>query len=52
MKKNANGPRRDKTDLPEKICASCGLPFSWRKKWARTWDETRYCSDRCRNARK
>lgn len=52
MKKNANGPRRDKTDLPQKICASCGLPFSWRKKWARTWDEIRYCSDRCRNARK
>lgn len=52
MKKNANGPRRDKTDLPQKICAACGLPFSWRKKWARTWDEIRYCSDRCRNARK
>jgi len=20
----------------------------WRKKWARTWDEVRYCSERCR----
>ncbi len=39
-----------KTDLPTKICASCGRPFAWRKKWARDWDEVRYCSDRCRAA--
>ncbi|RMT83957.1 hypothetical protein ALP40_100585 [Pseudomonas viridiflava] len=26
----------------------CGLPFAWRKKWARCWDEVRYCSERCR----
>lgn len=38
-----------KTDLPQKICASCGRPFSWRKKWERVWAEVRYCSDRCRN---
>ncbi len=38
-----------KQDLPTKICATCGRPFTWRKKWARTWDEVRYCSDRCRN---
>jgi len=24
-----------KANLPEKICASCGRPFQWRKKWAR-----------------
>ncbi|RST30464.1 DUF2256 domain-containing protein [Sphingomonas ginkgonis] len=40
-----------KGDLPEKICAACGRPFSWRKKWARDWDEVRYCSDRCRSGR-
>lgn len=39
---------RRKGDLPEKICAQCGRPFAWRKKWARVWDEVRYCSDRCR----
>jgi len=38
-----------KQDLPTKICATCGRPFTWRKKWARNWDEVRYCSDRCRN---
>lgn len=39
-----------KADLPEKICAACGRPFSWRKKWARDWENVRYCSDRCRGA--
>ena len=37
-----------KRDLPSKICAACGRPFTWRKKWERVWDEVRYCSDRCR----
>lgn len=39
---------RKKSDLPSKVCAACGLPFSWRKKWERDWDAVRYCSDRCR----
>lgn len=39
---------RKKTDLPSKICAACGLPFVWRKKWERDWDNVRYCSERCR----
>ncbi len=39
---------RKKADLPTKICATCGRPFTWRKKWAKVWDEVRYCSDRCR----
>lgn len=38
-------------DLPEKICPCCNRPFRWRKKWARIWDEVRYCSDACRRAR-
>ncbi|RMO20586.1 hypothetical protein ALQ47_101036 [Pseudomonas cichorii] len=37
-----------KSELPVKTCATCGLPFTWRKKWARCWDEVRYCSERCR----
>lgn len=40
-----------KADLPTKMCASCGLPFSWRRKWARDWDEVKFCSDRCRSAK-
>ena len=37
-----------KSALPKKLCAGCGLPFVWRKKWERDWDAVRYCSDRCR----
>lgn len=40
-----------KSDLPTKVCAVCGRPFAWRKKWARVWDEVRYCSDACRKRR-
>ncbi|QMW22812.1 DUF2256 domain-containing protein [Sandaracinobacteroides saxicola] len=39
---------RKKADLPQKQCAHCGRPFAWRKKWARDWDNVRYCSDACR----
>lgn len=37
-----------KSDLPQKTCATCGKPFTWRKKWERDWDQVRFCSDRCR----
>ncbi|MFO8152389.1 DUF2256 domain-containing protein [Thioalkalivibrio sp.] len=39
---------RRKSDLPTRICAHCGRPFSWRRKWRAHWDEVRYCSERCR----
>ncbi|PHR19654.1 MAG: DUF2256 domain-containing protein [Hoeflea sp.] len=39
-----------KSHLPQKTCACCNRPFSWRRKWARVWEEVRYCSDRCRTA--
>ena len=42
--------KRRKADLPEKTCVVCGRPFTWRKKWARDWDNVKYCSDRCRAA--
>lgn len=41
-----------RVDTPEpKLCARCGRSFAWRKRWARTWDQVRYCSDACRRAR-
>lgn len=43
---------RKKSDLPSKACVACGLPFAWRKKWEKVWDEVKYCSDRCRHAKK
>ncbi len=33
---------------PDKTCASCGRRIEWRKKWARDWEQVRYCSDACR----
>lgn len=51
MGKTANPPRKRKPYLPTKLCAACGRSFAWRKKWARDWDQVRYCSDRCRAAR-
>ena len=40
--------QRKKSDLPTKICPVCDRPFTWRKKWEKSWDEVKYCSDRCR----
>ncbi|WP_460679592.1 DUF2256 domain-containing protein [Mucilaginibacter koreensis] len=37
-----------KENLPQKICATCQKPFTWRKKWEKCWDDVKYCSDRCR----
>ncbi len=37
-------------DRPTRICAFCGRPFQWRRKWKAVWEEVRYCSNRCRNA--
>ena len=39
----------DVPSVPEpKTCASCGRTIEWRKKWARSWDDVKYCSDACR----
>jgi hypothetical protein len=35
-------------ELATKTCAVCGRTITWRKKWARDWDEVRYCSAACR----
>ena len=36
------------SDPEPKWCASCGRVIEWRAKWARNWDDVRYCSDACR----
>lgn len=41
-----------KPHLPQKICDACARPFTWRKKWAATWDDVRYCSDACRTGKR
>jgi hypothetical protein len=41
----------NKRSLPAKPCATCGRSMTWRKRWARNWDEVKYCSDFCRRTR-
>lgn len=41
-----------KAELPTKTCASCGFPFVWRRKWAKNWNDVKFCSDRCRHSRR
>jgi hypothetical protein len=43
---------RKKSEFPAKQCAHCGLPFTWRKKWTRDWEQVKYCSERCRRSHK
>ena len=41
----------NKSFLPSKPCAVCGRTMTWRKAWAKNWDEVRHCSDACRKRR-
>jgi hypothetical protein len=40
-----------KASLPAKTCPACNRPFTWRRKWARSWEEVKFCSDACRTGR-
>jgi len=42
----------NKSYLPSKPCITCGKAFTWRKKWAKNWEEVKYCSDKCRGTKK
>jgi hypothetical protein len=46
-----SGFKGNKQDLPQKPCLVCGRPMSWRKSWAKNWDQVLYCSDRCRSGK-
>jgi hypothetical protein len=41
----------NKQSLASKLCSACGRLMTWRKRWARSWDEVKYCSDACRAQR-
>ncbi|WP_405222867.1 DUF3253 domain-containing protein [Lentisalinibacter sediminis] len=34
-----------------KFCVACGRRIEWRRKWARDWENVRYCSRACRARR-
>ena len=37
----------NKANLPQKPCVVCGRSYTWRKKWAKNWEEVKYCSKAC-----
>jgi hypothetical protein len=41
----------NKASLPSKPCVVCAREMTWRKSWARNWDEVKYCSEACRRRR-
>lgn len=41
----------NKSNLPSKTCATCGREMTWRKAWAKNWDEVKYCSGACRKGK-
>jgi len=47
-RKRDSGFAGNKSFLPSKPCAVCGRTMTWRRAWAKTWEEVRYCSERCR----
>jgi hypothetical protein len=38
----------NKQSLPSKPCKTCGRDMTWRKAWAKNWDQVLYCSEACR----
>ncbi|MFN5257962.1 MAG: DUF2256 domain-containing protein [Burkholderiales bacterium] len=40
--------RGNKSFLPNKPCTVCGREMTWRKAWAKNWENVKYCSDACR----
>jgi hypothetical protein len=40
---------KTKNGFAPKVCQRCKLEFEWRKKWARDWEEVKYCSERCKS---
>ncbi|MDA0191800.1 MAG: DUF2256 domain-containing protein [Actinobacteria bacterium] len=37
-----------KNGFAPKLCPTCSREFEWRKKWAKDWENVRYCSNRCK----
>lgn len=51
MTRGSPGFRGNKAALPSRPCLGCGRPMSWRRAWAKNWEQVRYCSEACRQAK-
>jgi hypothetical protein len=36
---------------PPKLCQRCGRRIDWRPRWAASWEQVRWCGERCRRTR-
>jgi hypothetical protein len=50
MTRTATPFKGNKQSLPSKSCVTCGREMTWRKKWAKNWNEVKVCSDACRRS--
>jgi hypothetical protein len=46
--KNTYNKTVKKENLPVKNCIICKRPFTWRKKWERSWEQVKFCSEACK----
>ena len=46
--KQAQSFKGNKQNLPSKLCIFCAREMTWRKSWAKNWEQVLYCSDACR----
>jgi hypothetical protein len=44
---NSKRVAKIKNGFAPKVCVTCKLPFEWRKKWAKDWQNVKYCSKKC-----
>lgn len=40
--------RSDVDARDSRMCSGCGRVITWRRAWANTWPDVRWCSDSCR----
>ncbi len=50
-KKTSSEFKGNKSYLPSKPCTVCGREMTWRKAWAKNWEEVKYCSEACRRVK-
>jgi hypothetical protein len=46
--KSAASYKGNKKNLPSKPCQVCGKDMTWRKAWAKNWEQVLYCSEACK----
>lgn len=51
MSAHPTGFKGNKQHLPSKPCLACGRPMSWRRSWAKNWEQVRWCSEACRRGK-